>query len=71
MAELSQIKINGVLYDIKDSVARETSGVNLEEVKEYVNNQIVTEVENKVQDVVKDTIEDNTATDEDIDSMFQ
>ena len=72
MAELSQIKIGGVLYDIKDTIARENSGIELDTemnetstngvqncvIKAYVDNAVATEIEVKIQDVVKDSVSD-------------
>ena len=80
MAELSQIKIGGVLYNIKDATARENTGIELDTemnetstngvqncvIKAYVDNQITTEVENQIEIQLQDSIQEtvNKAVDE-------
>lgn len=97
MAELSQINVGGVLYDIKDATARQNTGIELDTemsdtsehgvqnkvIKAYIDNALIEEVskevaaqiEEQVQDTVKenveDTLDEKTATDDDIDSLFE
>lgn len=72
MADLSQIKIGGVLYDIKDATARENEGIELDTemsdtstngvqnciVKAYVDNSVKTEVTNQIETQVQNSIQE-------------
>ena len=73
MAEISQINIGGVLYDIKDTTARQNTGIELDAemsdtstngvqnctVKAYVDNAVATEVTVQIENQLQDTIQES------------
>lgn len=73
MAELSQIEVDGILYDIKDTTARENTGIELDiemsdtsekgvqnkVIKAYVDSKVVEEVTTQIESQVQETIQDS------------
>lgn len=73
MAEISQIEVNGVLYDLKDTTARQNTGIELDTemlddsergvqnkvIKAYVDNTVVQEVTIQIETQVQDTIQES------------
>jgi len=73
MPEISQINIGGVLYDIKDTTARQSGGVELDTtmsdtsengvqnkvIKAYVDDAVKAEVTTQIETQVQDTIQDS------------
>lgn len=73
MAELSQIEVGGVLYDIKDATARQNSGIELDTamsdtsekgvqnkvIKAYVDSTVKTEVITQVETQVQETVKES------------
>lgn len=72
MPELSQISIGGVLYDIKDNIARQNTSVELDTemlddsengvqnkvIKAYVDETVKTEVTIQIEETVQDTVQE-------------